>query len=262
MNDPTTPAATPQDRGWRGDLLLAASFLTRLPLPLCPTMAAGALARAMRTFPLVGAALGLAAGLAAMLLNAVLPPLPAALLTVLVLVLATGALHEDGLADFSDGLGARGDRDRRLEVMRDSRNGTFGVVALILSIGLRASALAEIPEGWAQVGALVAAASLSRGLIPAVMQILAPARPDGLGAAAGCPDASVAAAAAGLGLLASIFGLGFGGALTALVLAGLVGWAMAGVARRAFGGYTGDVLGAVQQGGEIAILLAAAMVWA
>jgi adenosylcobinamide-GDP ribazoletransferase len=245
----------PPPRSWLGDTHLAAVFLTRLPLP---DAGIGDLARSMRTFPLVGFGLGLGAAAIAWAAGSVLPPLPAAVLAMLVLVLATGALHEDGLADLADGLGARGGRERRLEIMRDSRTGAFGVLALIFSIGLRASALASIPVGWSQCAALVAAASLSRALIPAAMQVMGPARPDGLGAGAGCPDATIAATAAGLGLLACLMGLGLSGTLAALLAALGLGGAVIWLARRTLGGYTGDVLGAVQQAAEIGVLLAAA----
>lgn len=249
-------------RGWVGDIHLAAVFLTRLPLPDAGPVAPGELARAMRGFPVVGIGLGLAAGLIAALALALLPPLPSALIAVMALTLMTGALHEDGLADFADGLGARGGAEQRLEVMRDSRSGAFGVLALVFSVSLRAAALAALPGYGRVIGALVAAAALSRALIPAAMQVMAPARPDGLGASAGSPDASVAATAAGLGLLAAIAGLGLGGALVATVMALAAGLAVVWLARRALGGYTGDVLGAVQQATETAIVLAAAMVWA
>ncbi len=108
------------------------------------------------------------------------------------------------------------------------------------------------------VGALAAAAALSRAMIPAAMQIMAPARPEGLGASAGVPDASVAAHAAGIGLAVACLGLGLGGALAAACLAILGALLVVILARRAIGGYTGDVLGAVQQAAEIGILLAAA----
>jgi adenosylcobinamide-GDP ribazoletransferase len=242
-------------RSWLGDAHLAAVFLTRLPLP---DAGMGDLARAMRAFPLVGAALGLGGGALAWLATAALPAQPAALLTILALVLTTGALHEDGLADLADGLGARGDRARRLEVMRDSRSGAFGVLALIFSVGLRVSALAAIPAGWSQCAALVAAAALSRALIPAAMQVMGPARSDGLGAGAGCPDATIAATAGGLGLVACLIGLGLSSTLTTLVAALAAGGAVVWIARRALGGYTGDVLGAVQQAAEMAVLLAVA----
>lgn len=245
----------PPPRSWLGDAHLAAVFLTRLPLPDAGT---GDLARSMRAFPLVGAGLGLGAAAFAWAAASVLPALPAALLAVLALALATGALHEDGLADLADGLGARGDRERRLEVMRDSRSGAFGVLALIFTVGLRATALAAIPMGWSQCAALVAACALSRALIPAAMQVMGPARRDGLGAGAGCPDATITATAAGLGLLACLAGLGLSGTLAVLLAALAAGGAVVWIARRALGGYTGDVLGAVQQATEIGVLLAAA----
>ena len=108
--------------------------------------------------------------------------------------------------------------------------------------------------------ALMAAAALSRAMIPAAMQVMAPARPDGLGASAGIPNASVAATAAGIGLGVAVLGLGLAGALAAAIAALLGASAVVVLARRTLGGYTGDVLGAVQQAAEIAILLAAAMV--
>jgi adenosylcobinamide-GDP ribazoletransferase len=252
---PHIPANPP--RGWLADLHLAATFLTRLPLPDPGAVPPGGLAAAMRCFPLVGAGLGLVAGLIAAAASSVLPPLAAALLAVLVLVLATGALHEDGLADFADGLGARGGPERRLEVMHDSRNGTFGVLALVFSVALRAAALAAIAGAAAKIGALVAAAALSRALIPVAMRRLPPARPDGLAALAGRPGADCALTAFALGALFAGLGLGLA-AIPAIACAALVGLGVAELARRRLGGYTGDVLGAVAQASEIALLLAAA----
>ena len=262
MNE--SPVITPSPAiSWWSDLRLSTIFLTRLPWPASGAVAAGGLAPAMRCFPLVGLGLGLAAGLVGAVTRVVgLAPLPAALLALLILALLTGALHEDGLADLADGLGARGGRDRRREVLRESRSGAFGVLALVFSVGLRAAALATVAGPWRMVGALMAAAALSRAMIPAAMQVMAPARADGLGAAAGIPDASIAATAAGIGLAVAVIGLGLGGALAAMVAAVLGALAVVMVARRSLGGYTGDVLGAVQQAAEIAILLAAAMVWA
>ncbi|MBX9634304.1 MAG: adenosylcobinamide-GDP ribazoletransferase [Magnetospirillum sp.] len=242
------------------DLHLAAIFLTRLPLPDLGSVADGGLARAMRVFPLVGGVVGLAAGLVFLAAHAVLPPLAAALTAVLVAVVLTGALHEDGLADTADGLGARGGRERRLEVMRDSSTGAFGVLALVFSIGLKVSALAAAPSGLAGLGALVAGAALSRALIPAAMQVMAPARPDGLGASAGVPDASTAAFAAVLGIVLTFAGIGLGAPLAVLTALALAG-GMVVLARRTLGGYTGDVLGAVCQAAEIGVLLAAAGGW-
>lgn len=262
MNAPdpieTTAPASPI-RQAVADLVLAATFLTRLKLP-DPGYVEGGLARAMRAFPLVGAGIGLAGGTVFWACFFVLPAPLAALLALLAMVALTGALHEDGLADTCDGLGARGGIERRLEVMRDSRTGAYGVLALVFSIGLRGFALAAAPTGLQGLGALVAACALSRALVPAVMQVMPPARPDGLGASAGTPDASVAALAGVLGLMLAVAGLGL--AAPSAIVAALAGAiAVVFIARRALGGYTGDVLGAVVQVAEAAILIAAAGAW-
>lgn len=241
-------------------LLVAATFLTRLPLPY-PLVGEGAMARAMAVFPVIGAAIGGFAGLVFVAALTVLPPMAAALLAVAASILLTGALHEDGLADFADGLGARGDRQNRLDVMRDSHSGVYGVLALVFSVGLRASLLAAAPSGWAGLVALVAAGALSRAMVPVVLQAMAPARSDGLGAMAGVPDASIAALAMVLALLVMLAGLGGAVVLGAVVLALLAAAFMGWIARNAFGGYTGDVLGAIVQGVELAVLLAAVVGW-
>lgn len=261
MTDHTPAQPETPPPGLLSELHLAATFLTRVPLPDCGLLPPGSLARSMRLFPLVGAGIGLGAGLVFVLAHAVLPPLAAALLAVLAGVLLTGALHEDGLADTADGMGARGGRDQRLEVMRDSRSGAYGVLALVFSIGLRAAALAAAPSALAGLGALVAAAAWSRALIPASMQIMPPARADGLGAGAGQPDATIAATAAMLGIALALAGLGLAAPLA--VLAALAAaWGVVVLARRMLGGFTGDVLGAIQQMAEAAVLLAAAGAWA
>src|SRR5204863_1906899 len=104
----------------------------------------------------------------------------------------TGALHEDGLADTADGFGGGRDRDDKLRIMRDSRQGSFGVVALVLSIALRAAALGTIGEPIHVTLALIAAHAASRGVLPVLMHVLTPARPDGLGASAGRPSRTAA----------------------------------------------------------------------
>jgi len=261
-SEPTAdaPPAPAHSGGWFADLHLAAAFLTRLPLPVAPC-GPGGLAPAMAVFPLVGGAIGATAGLVFLAGFQVLPPLPAALLALAVATLLTGALHEDGLADFADGLGARGGREHRLEVMRDSRTGAFGVLALVFGIALRAACLAAAPSGWAGFGALVAAGALARAAFPAVMQALPPARADGLGAGAGVPDAGVAARAAVAALVLAVLGLGPMAALAALAASAAAAIVLGWLARRALGGFTGDVLGATAQLVEVAVLLAAAVAW-
>lgn len=261
MNEVTDP--TPPVAGWRGlvaDAHLALAFLTRLPLPDPGAYVPGALARSMRLFPLAGAVIGLIGGIVFIIGHAVLPPLLAALLALLATLVVTGALHEDGLADTADGLGARGGREKRLEVMRDSRSGAYGVAALIFSVALRAAALAAAPTALAGLGAMIAAAALSRATVPALMQVLPPARADGLGAGAGLPHAGIAATALVLGavIAAAVTGLGAAPAIAAALMgAALVAW----LARGCFGGFTGDILGAAQQLAEIAIFIAFAGYW-
>lgn len=223
--------------------------------------AAGSLAASMAAFPVVGAAIGLMGGTVYLIAQKFLPFLPAALLAVTATILITGALHEDGLADLADALGARGGKEKRLEVMRDSRIGTFGALALILSVGIRATALSSLPSGLAGLGALTAAGALSRALLPVLYQFLPPARTDGIAASGGVPEVSVAAKAIMAGLVLAFAAGGFSLAASA-ALGAIAGAAIIGLAaRRAIGGYTGDVLGAAQQAAECGALIAAAALW-
>lgn len=241
------------------DFKLAFGFLTRVPGPFSLAAAPGELGRALRLAPLVGLVVGVCGALVASIAagGLGLPPLPAALLTVGATIWITGALHEDGLADVADGFGGAFERSRKLAIMRDSRIGAYGVLALILSIGLRAAALAALTGPEVASAVLIAAHSLSRGLLPLVMLVLVPARDDGLAAAAGRPGPADALTGLLLGLLLAALAAGGVMALS-LGLAALVAAAVTGlIALRQIGGYTGDVLGAVQQTAEIAVLLAA-----
>lgn len=246
---------------WLDDLRLAASFLTRLPLPPGPAHDEGpataeALKRSLRYYPLVGAGLGLLGGLAYWAAAGLdLPPLIAALIALGAIVAATGALHEDGLADLADGLGARGGRPERLAAMRDSRIGAYGVLALIFSLALRAAALAALADPAAVLAALVAAHSLSRGLLPTLFFALAPARQDGLGAAFTRPEIGETAIPLAIAGAIAWLALGFGPALLALLVAGAGVAGVGAVAAKRLGGYTGDVLGAAQQKAEILVLI-------
>jgi adenosylcobinamide-GDP ribazoletransferase len=167
-------------------------------------------------------------------------------------------LHEDGLADTADGFGGGATREEKLSIMRDSRTGAFGVLALLFSVGLRAAAIAEIGTRWHVLAALIAAHALSRGVLPAAMRRLDPVRSDGLGAGAGRPDQSHVWVALGLALILAIIGTGLRAGIGAAVAAALVAAAIAWLAQRQIGGQTGDVLGAIEQGAETAALLAAA----
>ena len=248
--------------GWWRDVRLAGAFLTRLPVGGAVAMEAP-LAAAARAFPLVGVGVG-AVG-AGVLLGAWwlgLHPLAAALLGIGAQVLLTGALHEDGLGDVADGFGGGRTLAEKLAIMRDSRIGTYGVLAVVFSVGMRAAVLSGMIGPGAAAGALLAAGAASRGVLPAVMHWLDPARPDGMAEAAGRPARPDAITAAVLGGLLALFFLLFflepAAGIAALVAAAFAAALAAAFARAQVGGHTGDVLGAVQQVTEIAVLVAVA----
>jgi adenosylcobinamide-GDP ribazoletransferase len=244
--------------GFVAGFAMAVAFFTRIPIGT-PAEADWQLAQAAWAFPLVGAGVGAVAAFVFVIAQLIgLGDWPAALLAVTASLVLTGALHEDGLADSADGLFGGADRDRRLAIMRDSRHGTAGVLALVFSIGLRAAALGTIGEPIHAGLALLAAHTFSRALLPATMRALSPVRPDGLGAMAGEPSLAVAIIAAAIGIVIALAGLRPATGATALILSGGAVALAALLARRQIGGYTGDVLGAFQQTGEIVMLLVAA----
>jgi adenosylcobinamide-GDP ribazoletransferase len=186
-------------------VLRAMAFFTRLPVEPAP---ADRLAACVMGFAPVGALIGLMVGVANLVARGLgLSNLLAALFAVAIGIVLTGALHEDGLADTADALGGK-DIASRLAIMRDSRSGSYGVIALILSIGLRAVAIASL-GGGAALFVLIGAHALSRGGLAAMLHALEPARRDGLGAAAGKPALDRTQMAVGLGaailLVASLF---------------------------------------------------------
>ena len=245
-------------RGPFDDFAIATAVLTRLPVGAAAPVD-GTIAPAGWAFPLVGAGIGALAALAFLLAELLgLGPAPAALLALTASLAVTGAFHEDGLADTADGLAGGRDREQKLAIMRDSRHGTYGVLAIVLSIGLRAAALGSIGGPIYAGLALLAAHAFSRSALPAAMHLLEPARADGLGAMAGRPSQGVAIVALAVGVLIALATLGPATGIAALILAGGAVALAALLARRQIGGYTGDVLGAFQQTGEIVMLLVAA----
>jgi adenosylcobinamide-GDP ribazoletransferase len=247
-------------RGLFEEFAIATAVMTRLPAGIEVPGEQGAIAASGWAFPLVGAGVGGLAALAFLVAELLgCSGSVAAWLAVLVAVALTGAFHEDGLADTADGFGGGRDREAKLAIMRDSRHGSFGILALVFSIGLRATALAAIGEPIHAALALVAVHAASRGILPIAMFALSPARTDGLGFTAGRPSRPVAIIAAAIGGAIALAALGPGGGAAALLLAGIAIALMAVLARRQIGGYTGDVLGAFQQIGEIVMLLVAAV---
>jgi adenosylcobinamide-GDP ribazoletransferase len=241
------------------DLRIAASFVTILPLGPSTAVSDKEVARASWALPVAGLLVGLIAAAVYAISNRLgVTPGPAAMLALAATALVTGALHEDGLADTADGLGGGRTRERKLEIMRDSRIGTYGTCALIVSFGLRWSALSSIAEPWKVAIALSAAHAAARAGVPAFMWLIPPARPDGLSAAAGRPPSRSVVIALALGALFLTCGFGPANAMIALILLSLTGLILARLATRQIGGQTGDILGAFEQVGEISILLLAA----
>jgi adenosylcobinamide-GDP ribazoletransferase len=209
--------------------------------------------------PVAGAVVGLAGALVlALTARLGLPPLMRAGLATAALVVATGGLHEDGIADVADGFGGGATRAEKLEIMRDSRIGAYGAIALTLSLLIRVAALAAALDGglWRASAALILVAALSRSAALTPLALLKPARADGAGAAAGRLNASALAASWGSGLIIALalglIALGVTHALVAALAGGAGASAIVLIAKREIGGQTGDVAGAAQQCAEIA----------
>ncbi len=262
MNEPAAPP-TERAAGPLGQFAAAWTLLSRLPWPFAVPRNLGAIGRGVWAFPIMGALLGALGGGVYWLGREVgLPAVAAAALAIGFLAFATGALHEDGLADTADGFGGARTRERKLAIMRDSRIGTYGVLALVIVSVVRIGALAAM-NGAAGFAALIAAAALGRGFAALPMSMLPPARADGLGRAAGrAPGFSACLAlilAVGAATLAAAgYALpwrALGYAVTAAFFAVLF---VTILAQRHIGGVTGDVLGAAILAGEAAALAALA----
>jgi adenosylcobinamide-GDP ribazoletransferase len=240
---------------WLDDLRIATGLLTRIPVPHPNEAQPGDLARAQRVFPLIGAAVGALVGLVYLLLQATgIPALAAAALALGASALLTGGFHEDGLADLADGLGGGRDRPAKLEIMRDSRLGTYGALILLVGFSARMAALAALPRS-AVIPGLIAAHALARGTLPALAGIVPNARSDGLATSVGGVAPLVATMGAVLALVIAFVCLPAATALMAAAATALGAAAVAVLAKRQVGGITGDVLGAAEQVGETAALL-------
>jgi len=242
---------------------IALQFFTRVPVPRWVGFEPAWLQQSARHFPAVGLCVGAVGALVLAGTAWLVPPAVAVVLSMVATVVLTGAFHEDGFADTCDGLGGHVSRERALDIMKDSRIGSYGVVGLVLLLGLKATVLVSLPVGLA-VPALLLAHTLSRAMAVVLIRVL-PYAGD-LGAAKAKPLAervSAAGALVALGWAATA-----GAALTAwrpdwgpavvlsVALAALGAWACARCWRRRLGGFTGDTLGATQQLTEVLVLLA------
>jgi len=246
-------------RRFARDIAGALRFFTRLRVGEPEPGAALDIDRIAWAAPVAGVAVGLVGGLALALTTLLgLPVLLRAGLATAALVVATGALHEDGLADVADGFGGGATRARKLEIMRDSRIGAYGALAIALALILRVGALAAALDGgfWRAALSLALVAALSRAAALTPLALLPPARADGAGAAAGRLDSSALVAAWGsalvIALALGLVALGLAHALFAALMSGVGALLTVALARRAIGGQTGDVAGAAQQCSEIA----------
>ena len=235
----------------------ALQFLTRVPIK--HTAAPATRAEMAPWFPMVGVVVGAVVGGVAAGLQYWLSPLAAAAVGVAVGMLVTGAFHEDGLADLSDAVAGGTTRERRFEILKDSRHGTYGVAALCASIVVRIAALAALTAvgpAAAFTGA-VGAHALARGIAVGVIGVAPAASPDGLGASFRL-DMSRARAAATVAIAVLVATLGTGwwaGPMTGFAVVAAA--ALAVVAVRALGGVTGDAAGAAEQVAEATALLVA-----
>lgn len=238
-------------------LAVAVQFLTRLPVR-ADVWTAERERAAVRWYPLVGALVGALSAAVLLAAGAVWTPTTAALLAVAAGLLATGAFHEDGLADTFDGMGGA-TRERALAIMRDSRLGTYGLLALAVALALKVAALSDLRPA-AAAAALVAGHALSRASAVLVIATAAYARADGVGkfTAAGVSGPGLLVALATGAATLPLLGGGWWAALLGLA----AGHALARLAfERRLGGYTGDCLGATQQLSELGQYLAIAA-WA
>ncbi|MFO1034404.1 MAG: adenosylcobinamide-GDP ribazoletransferase [Hyphomicrobiales bacterium] len=257
------PPPEPERRGRIrpfAEFVHALRFLTRLPVPFARTLDLPPLSQSMRVFPAAGALIGALTGL---LLSGLewsgLPPLVYGALAVAAGLAVTGALHEDGLADTADGFGGGKSRERRLEIMRDSRIGTYGTLALATMFLVRVGCYQTLAglQPVQTIVLLAACGAFSRALMVDLMWATRPARSDGLSVFAGTPGRNGAAFAiitAALLTLAAGQLLSSGSGLFALAAGLGVTAYLRRLTVRMIGGQTGDVCGAVQVLSEIAML--------
>ncbi len=237
----------------RIDLLAALGLLTRFPVIVDSDRAMARGAASAWAYPLVGVIIGvILAAATALMLWVGLPSGVVAGLVLALSVILTGAMHEDGLADAADGLWGGWTPARRLEIMKDSHIGVYGVCAIALSLLLRFLALAGIVSLGAYWVVFIAVGALSRSAMVVLMATLPNARDGGLSKSVGRPPTATAWIAVVIALVVTVVS----GYPLLIIVAGLTALACGLIARSKIGGQTGDILGATQQVTEIATLIA------
>ncbi|MCP4809483.1 MAG: adenosylcobinamide-GDP ribazoletransferase [Proteobacteria bacterium] len=232
-------------------LFTALILLTRVPVRVSGELTDTDLRESLTWFPLVGVLVGLLEGLVVWALLDHLPALVVGALAVAASVLVTGAFHEDALADVADGFGGGATKERVLEIMRDSRLGTYGVIALVLAVLVRVACLPEL-----SLVPIVLAHALSRSMLPVLLTSGRAAREDGFVASLVGTVPAAAMVSVVVTLVATIVLLGLPGMVAVVSVFAVAGLVQARSARR-IRGLTGDVLGAAQQLALLAVLLIA-----
>lgn len=268
MTDPSYGTARPHATAALtliGETLAMVRFYSRLPIPALGAFDDPAspppFARACRMLPLASLIIAVPMTIVAMFLSLThLPAIVTAAIVLAVSLLATGALHEDGLADVADGFGGGWTKEKKLEIMKDSRVGSYGVAALGLALLARAGLIAALAGlgGFALAGGLLAAAIASRAASLALFAWLPPARPSGVASAVGQPAPRSVATALALSLILVIALLvpAFTAVslITTMSAVTIATFAFGRLASAQIGGQTGDVVGAAQVIAEIAFL--------
>jgi adenosylcobinamide-GDP ribazoletransferase len=249
----------------RSQILNALRFLTILPVPSSATaQEPDWLSRGVKYFPIVGIGIGIASAAMWWLAGAIWGPLIAASLAVATSIVVTGALHEDGLADTADGFGGGWTVEKRLAIMKDSRIGAYGALALGFGTALRVAALADWPL-WTGVAALIAVHAAAR-ITPAFVLSRMAYKGDVAAMKVAYEDSPIRSDEFRFALMVVIVALlplgfvSFTAIASGLLLGGALAAALAAWSRRLIGGYTGDVLGAIEQLFEIGFLLGVAAV--
>ena len=245
MSKPDTPLVM------LADIPASIGLLSRMPVKTDGKRGAAA----AWAFPVVGLILGALAAIIGWFAQTLgLSASLTAGIILVTLVITTGAMHEDGLADTVDGLWGGWDKARRLEIMKDSHIGVYGVIALVLSLILRWAALTALAQAGLLTTALIAIAALSRAPMVVMMAMMPGARDGGLSASVGQVGTKPAMIAVGIASITTITLLGWSG-ISAIVAVIIAGSTTALIAQNKIDGQTGDILGASQQISEIAALM-------
>ncbi len=258
---PTTPL-----RRMAEEVLLATTLLTRIPVPRFTVRTGADLGTAFWAYPLVGGLVGGIGALAFAICTALsLGAFPSVVMALIAMTLATGAFHEDGLADFADGVGGGLTAEKKLSIMRDSRIGTYGSAALIAYYLLSASLLFEIassswqPQLGGMVAVFICVGAFQRAAIGIPLTLLKPARTDGLAFETPRPRFRFVALAIAIAGVASLILLGPSATVVALFAMLVAAFAITWVSRHYLGGRTGDALGTSASMAGIAVLFALAV---